>query len=1608
MHFIGILFLCTVLVGWQITKACPPACTCITRKQRDDKRKGDSPKTGQGRKVSCMASLSPITAVSNIRSLPLDTTILDLSKNAITVLKQGDFNQLSRLKKLDLSFNRIVQIEEGAFQGLTNLTKLDLSNNKIGTLNSGMFQGLIRLEKLNLTENRINTIPEGAFNNLLSLKKIEFRSEFLRCDCHLQWIVKWSRDKSVRILTATTCGVPKELKDKALKTLKKKDLHCNRPLELPLFEIYPKQSQVVFEGDKLPFECRASVIDKNTQMVWMRSGRVVETNRSHGIIVRTDNSQDGSLRIHTLVLENLMLNDSGAWRCMVTTPQGNVSNDINIVVISNHAATCPSITTKTKKGVYKWPRTVAGVVSQQPCKRGKGRKALHRCSKKNLWEEVDVTQCEFTDEATRKLQSLAVSRQLNNSVVMRTANNLKMMVSDPTMMSDVTHFMLASQAVQAIASRVPVKEGLSNTILDIVSSLMKVDFGILHESQIKDKSCTRLLKVVENLPSQLKSPTITKFSDFITIETLEFNTADFPGTQCSAYDFTPDYINCGNLSAVHERLTTVNLPRGLFSNGTESPDKDRVRLQLILYKSPKLFPITAYRHDDPVLRHGRSQVVSSVFSVNFSRAVFNVTEPISLVFRVNSPSNNLHAAYWDFTANNGYGDWRTDGCHITDIVDNFTYVHCYHLSIFAILETRVEVVADDRKMLHLMEAVVYVGSCVCLICLMAVIITYVSCFRFINVPKKYKHSVINISVSVLFLIIGFTMGVKRTDHLLACQIVGISIHYLTLCTMFWITITTYNMLKKFTKSKKPPAPPPEPVDMPLPPKPMLRFYFLGWGVPIIICGITAAVSIDHYADPNYCFLAWDPSLGAFYGPVALLLIFNIILFLRIGCVIQDKKEKPTESDQTEEVHDIELTTALDDTNTEIQALTEPGRNNVTRNNEEEFDARSEVSSVMDQEKMPSSQLYSLITILLLYMLFWTCGAITVAEPLKTILPHQVLIFSYLYGVTCAIFGIFMLSYFCLSRKDSFSSWKRFFCCEQQPVFDINYQTANNVRMGNGHVVQGNGSVVTEPMLKTLNITNDVSSNGSKQSNINLVPTNTSSVLEDSVVSAPDNIKIFYNPKQNGVAKKFWDKQRHSSRIITRDMAKDFNLSLTDFSGSEANRHLNNGDLSDEKSHLSIEIQIQPKDLGQLPHGTRSPFSQVHQLHQNGGVVGHMPVFPMLPLDRNQIPPVGGSVTTGATSPCFSSVSHNDSQSVNQQEPRSPSSCSLGSRSHPSAFTPVQPKTNSLPKQQRKSSNSPPAFNDYMIRNGNVTRMRDFDGQSQVSEQIQREPVCAIPGQSHVSPMVLSQTGQPDCTYKQYGSVDDHITFEQPVALSPHHFHRARSHSGGCSSDASAKNRPRTEQSHLQEVQQRVTPNPHHINTSHCKSPVYQLNNSQQRQPYRPYVDNTAPMVQMNHSVNVPVSPYGQNQQPIQNNSLLTTPDSDSGIHYRRYRQNDSDHNSEPPSSRHVNHRSKSKSHNSHRHSRHKGMHKHRQSEWEKESPAKPRSLPYAYVNHNYAERVRQKLQSQSSMDAKNYWGSPSMEDDDTTSSSGDEDAFDHNVWVLQNQKKQKQKKETSV
>ncbi|KAH9513291.1 Adhesion G protein-coupled receptor A2, partial [Bulinus truncatus] len=277
-----------------------------------------------------MTNLLPQAALDALVSSLFVNVISNVSNLPPEALDMAQFE--SRAPTSNLSSNLITYIEPGAFDGLQSLKKLDLSNNAIGAISSNMFTGLPKLEKLFLSSNRISVIPDGTFNDLRSMKRIEFSSQYLRCDCHLKWILKWAKQQHVRIPGSTVCGVPLEMKGRPLSKLKRGDLHCDHNFQLHIFEIRPSQSQLVFIGDKLPLECHVSVnLQDKINISWYRGGQIVTTNKSLGIYVHTSHSHDQTITNHSLIVDSLDPSHAGDWSCIVSSDKGNLTKMADIV-----------------------------------------------------------------------------------------------------------------------------------------------------------------------------------------------------------------------------------------------------------------------------------------------------------------------------------------------------------------------------------------------------------------------------------------------------------------------------------------------------------------------------------------------------------------------------------------------------------------------------------------------------------------------------------------------------------------------------------------------------------------------------------------------------------------------------------------------------------------------------------------------------------------------------------------------------------------------------------------------------------------------------------------------------------------------------------------------------------------------------------------------------------------------------------------------------------------------------------------------------------------------------------------------------------------------------
>ncbi|KAI5270268.1 adhesion G protein-coupled receptor A1 [Manis pentadactyla] len=306
-----------------------------------------------------------------------------------------------------------------------------------------------------------------------------------------------------------------------------------------------------------------------------------------------------------------------------------------------------------------------------------------------------------------------------------------------------------------------------------------------------------------------------------------------------------------------------------------------------------------------------------------------------------------------------------------------------------------------------LHPVVYACTAVTLLCLLASTVTYLVHQSAIRISRKGRHTLLNFCFHAALTFTVFAGGINRTKYPILCQAVGIVLHYSSLTTMLWIGVTARNIYTQATM-EAPPRPGAGP--QPFPRQPLLRSYLICGGVPFIICGVTAATDIGNYGaedeDSAYCWMAWEPSLGAFYGPAAFVTLVTCLHFLGAYIQLQHHPERRYElSERAEEQRLAEL-----EAGPSPQAR--PGK----------LPTSSPLgASLLQNEHSLKAQLQAATFTLLLFTATWAFGALAVSQG-----PFLDMVFSCLYGAFCVTLGLFVLIHHCAKRDDVWQCW--WSCC----------------------------------------------------------------------------------------------------------------------------------------------------------------------------------------------------------------------------------------------------------------------------------------------------------------------------------------------------------------------------------------------------------------------------------------------------------------------------------------------------------------------------------------------------------------------------------------------------
>ncbi|XP_053872384.1 adhesion G-protein coupled receptor G7 [Malaclemys terrapin pileata] len=336
----------------------------------------------------------------------------------------------------------------------------------------------------------------------------------------------------------------------------------------------------------------------------------------------------------------------------------------------------------------------------------------------------------------------------------------------------------------------------------------------------------------------------------------------------------------------------INVTRKSSSSGDGS-------IGFVLYQNDKFFQSKNYKTHFNHAKQIISGHVADGTVVNDVKMVFNPKYDASEMLL-----HDYACVFWDYSAN----DWSTTGCTKEG---NKTELRCRcnHTTSFAVLMS----FKINYKYAKPLEIVSNIGSGFSIAGLVITIL-----FQILT-RKTRKFSVtwmlVSLCTSMLIFNIIFIFGIDNSNaknntavstnntvldsdrvdppENASCTAVAVLLHYFLLATFMWTALNSAHLYLLLVKTLRP-----------IPGHFTLIMSIIGWGVPAVVVAITLGATYRegkqlNYRQEEFCWLAVlddkgevsikKPMIGAFLLVVAVILLFNIIIFVKITVFVMWKE-----------------------------------------------------------------------------------------------------------------------------------------------------------------------------------------------------------------------------------------------------------------------------------------------------------------------------------------------------------------------------------------------------------------------------------------------------------------------------------------------------------------------------------------------------------------------------------------------------------------------------------------------------------------------------------------------------------------------------------------------
>ncbi|XP_062306059.1 adhesion G-protein coupled receptor D2 isoform X1 [Osmerus eperlanus] len=323
--------------------------------------------------------------------------------------------------------------------------------------------------------------------------------------------------------------------------------------------------------------------------------------------------------------------------------------------------------------------------------------------------------------------------------------------------------------------------------------------------------------------------------------------------------------------------------RGSSQDELLIPDIEVQRLHSLGYKE-LMFIHTYYSHLMEIQsgmegsKHDKSDPSSRLTSAVISASVRDTSKAHTIPVAVQYTLSSSHVveytprvmpvcAFWNFSLMTGYPNgWSIEGCVVTYAGSDTTSCLCNHTTNFAVLMNYMEAKWSPEEEVILTK-LTFIGSGASLCALVVTLML----FTVLDIPKSDRTSIHkNLFISLTCAQVVLLCSGSAVNDKVACTLVAALLHLFFMASFSWMLVEGLLLWSKVVTVNLSED------------RHMKYYYFIGWGLPVLIVTITLASASGKYSADGHCWLSVQNGvIWGFAGPVIFIIMVNIMVLTRV-------------------------------------------------------------------------------------------------------------------------------------------------------------------------------------------------------------------------------------------------------------------------------------------------------------------------------------------------------------------------------------------------------------------------------------------------------------------------------------------------------------------------------------------------------------------------------------------------------------------------------------------------------------------------------------------------------------------------------------------------------